>query len=133
MIPETALSAYLRTIIENTGRSMDDAKADFFANGWGVRYRNGPTRRHIRISRGRMAWQETVTTEETRASITIMGLAMPDTFFVEGNLHGKSIADVMSLPDDVAPFLSDAVIRGSKATSTGYIPIPLIVLEYEKG
>ena len=85
------------------------------------------------MSRDRMAWQETISALGIQSSVTITGLTMPDTFFVEGNLHGKRIADVISLPDDVAPFLSDAVIRGSKATTTRYIPIPLIVLEYEKG
>ena len=132
MIPDTALNSYLRMLTEKSGRDMDVRRADFFANGWGIHYRNSPDRRHIRMSRGRMTWQETTTMKRSKSSITITGIAVPDTLLVEKNLHGRAITDMIALPEDVLPFLSGAVICGSKATSIGYIPIPIIVLEYDK-
>lgn len=129
MISDTILSSYLCGILRKKGIEMGGGNIDCYAEGWGIRYRGRLTRRHIKMTRGKMTWQETATTSSLRSSISIMDTPLPEVMLVEDLMVGRKIGEILSLPADIAPLLAETRIAKREAYTTGYIPIPVLVLE----
>lgn len=131
MIADTALSVHARALLRGTGRDEAVDKADFFADGWGIRYRNLEKRRHIRMTRGPITWQETVTEKEAASSVTVTGIQVPETMLIEDRMVGRKMGEILDLPPDMADLISQATITERIADTTDYIPIPILILQYE--
>jgi hypothetical protein len=131
MIADTALSVHARALLRGTGRDEAVDKADFFADGWGIRYRNLEKRRHIRMTRGPITWQETVTEHHASSSVTVTGVQLPETILIEDRMVGRKMGEILDLPPDMADLISQATITERIADTTDYIPIPILILQYE--
>ena len=130
MMAPTALSEHALGLLRKKGMTQL-ADADCFVDGWGIHCRNRQKRRHIRMTRGQFTWQETVSSEETRSSITITGLQVPETMLVEERMVGKTIGSILDLPSDISEALNDVVVTKRTADTTDYVPIPILILHYE--
>lgn len=130
MMALTALSEHALGLLRKKGMTQL-ADADCFVDGWGIHCRNRQKRRHIRMTRGQFTWQETVSSKETRSSITIMGLQVPETMLVEERMVGKTIGSILDLPSDISEVLNDVVVTKRTADTTDYVPIPILILHYE--
>jgi len=131
MIADTVLGNHARGLLRMTGRDEAIGKADFFADGWGIRYRSSKTRRHIRMTRGPITWQETVTEKDAVSSVTVTGIQLPETMLVEDRMVGRKMGEILDLPQDMAGLIAQARITERIADTTDYIPIPILILQYE--
>lgn len=130
MMAPTALSKHALGLLRKKGMTQL-ADIDCFVDGWGIHCRNRQKRRHIRMTRGGLTWQETITSSESRSSITITGLQVPETMLIEERMVGKKIGSILDLPCDIADVLNDIVVTKRTADTTDYIPIPILILHYE--
>ena len=130
MMAPTALSEHALGLLRKKGMTQL-ADADCFVDGWGIHCRNRQKRRHIRMTRGQFTWQETVSSDESRSSITITGLQVPETMLIEERMVGKTIGSILDLPSDISEVLNDVVVTKRTADTTDYVPIPILILHYE--
>lgn len=130
MIAPTALSEHALGLLRKKGTAeLEDA--DCFIDGWGIHCRNSQKVRHIRMTRGQFTWQETISPAESRSSITITGLQVPETMLVEERMVGKTIGSILDLPRDIAGVLNNLVVTKRTADTTDHVPIPILTLHYE--